>query len=373
MTDLARINRLSACEARIENGIKTFIDVGNALLEIKQDKLYLSGGYDSWTDYCLKRWGFTTQYAGRLARAAEVVGVLQAQSEEAESETIVSVLPVRETQVKPLTRLEPEDQPDAWRAAVKQAGGSQPTARQVEAAAAPYLPQPPKPAPPTVEEAKVTAETEGRTPKPPHAKKDERKDPHSEAVRELAKIKKGVDHIIDILYRLKDKDSLKALNLNVVNNLIEVPPEFFNIPINGHSFTLDEFRSRWHTCCDRLLTTLRSTQYVADDPPLLADVLAYAEAEALDAEEAERFYHHHASTGWRAGRKWMTSWQAGLRFWLSNAARYAPAEAEETDTRRFKFGWQKPAELVLAEQGMATPEELEDLKRRGLWPVEARA
>lgn len=115
-------------EKVIEQGLNTFIDVGNALVAIRDGKKYRAAGYGTFEDYCQRRWEISKQYAGNLMRAAEIVREL-----ETETETIVSVLPKTEGQVRPLAPLrnEPEKVREAWAEAVDRAGGDQPTAAQV--------------------------------------------------------------------------------------------------------------------------------------------------------------------------------------------------------------------------------------------------
>jgi hypothetical protein len=49
---------LEQCEADIERGSAAFLKVGNALLDIQDGELY-AGEYESFEDYCQKRWGFS--------------------------------------------------------------------------------------------------------------------------------------------------------------------------------------------------------------------------------------------------------------------------------------------------------------------------
>jgi hypothetical protein len=67
----------------IKHGLQTFVDVGAALLEIRDSKLYRKE-YGTFEEYCNKRWGWQRNYANKLIRAAEVVENLG---------TIVPILP----------------------------------------------------------------------------------------------------------------------------------------------------------------------------------------------------------------------------------------------------------------------------------------
>jgi hypothetical protein len=115
--------RLIALESVIKAGLSNFIEVGNALLEIRDGKLYKSE-YSTFDAYCVKRWGMQRHYANRLIGAAETAADL----------VPTGTIPQSERQTRPLTKLEtPEQQQEAWSAAVEASGG-QPTAKQVEAA-----------------------------------------------------------------------------------------------------------------------------------------------------------------------------------------------------------------------------------------------
>lgn len=61
--------RLDELEQIIEKGHKTFLEVGNALLAIREEKLYRPKTFD---EYCLERWNFTRQRAGQLMRSAKM-------------------------------------------------------------------------------------------------------------------------------------------------------------------------------------------------------------------------------------------------------------------------------------------------------------
>src|SRR6516165_4696559 len=65
--------RLKALEAIIETGLKTFVEVGTALLEIRDHQLYLKQGFITFDDYCRQRWGWGRNYANKQIAAAEVV------------------------------------------------------------------------------------------------------------------------------------------------------------------------------------------------------------------------------------------------------------------------------------------------------------
>jgi len=140
MSDLALTvieqTELEQLETTISNGLQTFVEVGKALLAIRDCKLY-RGGYSTFENYCQQRWGFSNEYARLHMRAAEVIGNLS------ESPTIVGVLPVTESQARPLTKLEPDLQPIAWQQAVETAPNGKVTAAHVEATVQQFRPTTP--------------------------------------------------------------------------------------------------------------------------------------------------------------------------------------------------------------------------------------
>lgn len=115
-------NRRRECEAVIERGLETFLEVGKALSEIRDSQLYRAK-FKNFEDYCRDRWQIARNYANKLIAAAEVVQNLG---------TTVPI-PASERQVRPLTKLEPEQQRQAWKLAT--AFKPNPTASQVKEAA----------------------------------------------------------------------------------------------------------------------------------------------------------------------------------------------------------------------------------------------
>lgn len=76
MMEMAETVRpLAELEATIERGLTTFVEVGQALLEIRERTLY-PDQYDSFEAYCRGRWGFTDRRARQLIQAAEIGRIL---------------------------------------------------------------------------------------------------------------------------------------------------------------------------------------------------------------------------------------------------------------------------------------------------------
>jgi len=97
-TPLAPIEqtKLAELERVIERNLKTFYEVGNALLQIRDDRLYRAT-HGTFEEYCKEKWGLKQTRAYQLMDAAKTIGNL-------ESSTIVEV-PKTESQTRPLTSL----------------------------------------------------------------------------------------------------------------------------------------------------------------------------------------------------------------------------------------------------------------------------
>jgi hypothetical protein len=132
--DLARL------EAVIERGLTTFIEVGAALLEIRERRLYREG-FDSFEGYCRDRWGMARRTAYRYIEAAEVVDHVSDRTQ---------VLPANVEQTRPLASLLPDQQRVAWARSVETAPDGRPTGEHVRAVVDDLFPKdgpPPRPDP----------------------------------------------------------------------------------------------------------------------------------------------------------------------------------------------------------------------------------
>jgi hypothetical protein len=114
-------SRLARCENTIKQGLQTFYEVGNALAEIRDERLYRKT-HNAFDDYCQARWGMSKTHANRLIASANTVDRLAP----------MGVIPESERQTRPITRLEPEDQPIVWQRAVETAPNGKVTAAHVE-------------------------------------------------------------------------------------------------------------------------------------------------------------------------------------------------------------------------------------------------
>jgi hypothetical protein len=123
MTELSttEAQELKRHEAVIEAGLQTFVEVGSALLAIRDKRLYRAE-HSNFEAYCRNRWGFSRIHAHRLIGAAGVVGNLLPMGN----------TPTSERQSRPLVGLAPDQQREAWSEAVATAPNSKVTAEHVQ-------------------------------------------------------------------------------------------------------------------------------------------------------------------------------------------------------------------------------------------------
>ena len=108
-------------ETVIERGLKTFVEVGNALMAIRDSRLY-KADYTTFEDYCRERWGMSKRHSNRMIEAANVIDNLGP----------IGLIPQTESQARPLAKLDPDDQLEAWQRAVETAPNGKVTGKHVE-------------------------------------------------------------------------------------------------------------------------------------------------------------------------------------------------------------------------------------------------
>jgi hypothetical protein len=116
-------------ERIIVRGLRSFLEVGMALKEIRDQRLYRQQ-YETFEEYCIKRWDFSRPRAYQLCAASEVMADLSTNVHN-------RLLPESEAQARPLTRLkEKKHRKRAWEMAVRMAAaqGRPVTARDAEEA-----------------------------------------------------------------------------------------------------------------------------------------------------------------------------------------------------------------------------------------------
>jgi len=75
-TEVITSNRLKSLEQVISEGRLSFLRVGSALKEIRDERLYKERGFNTFEAYCVEFWGFKRDYAYKNIDAMEVHGIL---------------------------------------------------------------------------------------------------------------------------------------------------------------------------------------------------------------------------------------------------------------------------------------------------------
>jgi len=142
--------RLSYCEQTIALGLRNFVDVGTALLEIQQHRLYRAT-HANFAIYCQERWGMGKGYAYRVMEATKIVGILPVNVGESPALQLNPELPqlspmgdtskplpapTSERSIRPLSKVPKEKVAETYQRAVEIAGGKAPTAADTEQAVA---------------------------------------------------------------------------------------------------------------------------------------------------------------------------------------------------------------------------------------------
>jgi len=115
--------QLSTLERIIEKGLSSFYEVGNALMTIRDARLYRDS-HPTFEVYCKERWRMTKVHAYRLIHSAEASGAI--------TESNPRVTPSSERQLRPLAALPKEQQATAWKEAVETAPEGKVTAKHVQ-------------------------------------------------------------------------------------------------------------------------------------------------------------------------------------------------------------------------------------------------
>ena len=123
---VSETDRKAQLEATIERGMQTFVEVGLALMEIRDGRLYRAE-FGTFEEYCQERWGWERRHAYRLIDAAAAV--------ENVSNWTQNQAPANEAQARPLTSLPPAQQREAWQRVIDTAPNGKITAAIVTQAA----------------------------------------------------------------------------------------------------------------------------------------------------------------------------------------------------------------------------------------------
>jgi hypothetical protein len=108
--------RLLELETKIATGLSTFLEVGAALLEIREQRLYRAT-YKDFESYCRGRWNFSAHHGARIIRSLVVAQRLLEGPAHPENGDCPLPGDVSETLLRPLTSFEPGLQQSIWRLA----------------------------------------------------------------------------------------------------------------------------------------------------------------------------------------------------------------------------------------------------------------
>jgi hypothetical protein len=192
---------LDELETIIEHGIATFVEVGMALAEIRDCRLYAQQGYDTFEAYCHERWNLSRSYAHRLIDASHVAtvvsreysGLLPIGNKSDEILDIPNEAPARE-----LARLKDEDEIIEVYHELKNTYGEEVTAQRVREFVTRRLNRP-NPEPQVSEPQEVDA-----TPEAPSPSVDLREGDFREILSDIP------DSSVDLIFTFppSDQDSL---------------------------------------------------------------------------------------------------------------------------------------------------------------------
>lgn len=118
---------LDRLEGIIQQNIGAFYEVGRALMKIRDEELYKiknGGAYQTFEDYCKGVWDFNSSRARQLMAAIETADNIKSVTN--------SNGPKNELQLRPLARLEPDQQREAWQKALDTAPDGKVTAAHVQ-------------------------------------------------------------------------------------------------------------------------------------------------------------------------------------------------------------------------------------------------
>jgi hypothetical protein len=116
---------LASCEAIVDAGILSFVEVGNALIKISEGRLY-RGTHGSFEPYVRERYNISARHAYRLCDAAKVVNELRPMGHTLETER----------QVREIAKVEPAKRVEVLEKAAKK---GKITAASIKAAAKPVV------------------------------------------------------------------------------------------------------------------------------------------------------------------------------------------------------------------------------------------
>ncbi len=116
LTEQEQSDRLHL-ERKVE---RAFFEAGKALAELRDRRLYRST-HKTFEEYCRDRFGHNRRQSYLLMDAAVIFDNLEQKCDRNDH-----ILPTNEWQIRPLSKLDPDIQPEAWEQAVESANGKVP-------------------------------------------------------------------------------------------------------------------------------------------------------------------------------------------------------------------------------------------------------
>lgn len=128
------LDSLESNEQIIARGLRSFVEVGQALARIREGRLY-KGGFDTFEEYCQERWQLNRAHADRLVRTSDISIQL---------DRLGAHTPATESQARELSGLEPGEAQEVMEAAYGNTDGKL-TAAAIKAARHEYEGRPEQP------------------------------------------------------------------------------------------------------------------------------------------------------------------------------------------------------------------------------------
>src|SRR6478672_11296588 len=113
----AETQELEALEAVVNNGMRSFVEVGTALLAIRDKRLW-RGVSETFEGFCQVRWGFSRRRADQLIDAASIVTAFGNGDEKVvetnENPGSKNGVPATERQARALAKVPPEKRKEVF-------------------------------------------------------------------------------------------------------------------------------------------------------------------------------------------------------------------------------------------------------------------
>jgi len=111
----AEQGRLSELEVLIKENFQAYVEVGKALLEIREKRLYRNYDGRTWERYCRELWDMSYRRADQLIAAKSVAENLRTIVLKNDGSPDWEFFPTSESQARELVGLAPDEQRNVWR------------------------------------------------------------------------------------------------------------------------------------------------------------------------------------------------------------------------------------------------------------------